>query len=75
MYISELEEVAKVARRINKRLRLVGDQTQAIEAAMECIAAPIDVLAWKEPLKEAGFIRRGGQVFLAPSNMPKSDQG
>ena len=71
MFINQLDEVQKIANRINRRhLRNYSDQSVAIDAALKCVAASDDALEVRRGIRIAtGFVEFGGKFFKDPLNV------
>jgi hypothetical protein len=71
MFINQLNEVEKIANRINrKHLRNYSNQSAAIDAALECVAASNDPLEARQSVRRAtGFVEFGGKFFKDPLNV------
>jgi hypothetical protein len=71
MFINQLDDVQKLADRINrKHLRNYSDQKIVIDAALKCVAAPNDPLEARCGIRIAtGFVEFGGKFFKDPLNV------
>lgn len=71
MFINQLNEVQKIANRINRNhLRNYSDQSAAINAALKCVAVPDDALEVRNAVRIAtGFVEFGGKFFKDPLNV------